>query len=379
MQECELSVVLPCLNEEESIGICIEKIKTVFEKNNINGEIVVVDNGSTDGSVDIVRKKYPFVKLVFEQERGYGAALRKGIEESSGKYIIMGDADDTYDFFEIPNFVKYLREGYDLVIGSRFKGKILKGAMSWSHKYIGNPILSGMLKLFFGGNVSDAHCGLRGFSRESYFKMGLHTVGMEFASEMVIHSLKKKMKIIEIPITYYPRKGKSKLSSFKDAWRHIRFMLLYSPGYLFLYPGIIIFLIFFSLTIKLVFGNIYFLGRGWGIHVMVFSSMFTLFGWQLINIGLAAKSFAQSIFLEEDKLIKRILKVLNLERAMLIGLGLVFIGVLVIGYIFYIWYKNNFGKLTQVETALLSLTIIIMGLQTIFTAFLISMFQIKYR
>ncbi|MFQ3675163.1 MAG: glycosyltransferase family 2 protein [Endomicrobiia bacterium] len=379
MTDYELSVVLPCLNERLSIGICIEKIKKVFEENSIKGEIIVVDNGSTDGSVELVRKEFPFVKLFFEYEKGYGSALRRGIEESQGKYIIMGDADDTYDFLEIPKFLKYLREGYDLVMGSRFKGKILKGAMTWSHRYIGNPILSGMLRLLFGGKVSDAHCGLRGFSKEAYKIMGLHTTGMEFASEMVIHSLKKRLKIVDVPISYYPRKGESKLSSFRDAWRHIRFMLLYSPGYLFLYPGIIIFLISFIVTVKLVFGNIYFLGRGWGIHVMVFSAMFTLFGWQLLNLGLAAKSFAQTILLEEDKLIKKVLKIINLERAMVFGLGLVFVGLVVIGYIFYIWYKNNFGALTQVETALLSLTIIIMGLQTIFTAFLISMFQIKYR
>lgn len=169
--ELELSVVLPCLNEEKAIGVCIEKIIKVFQQENISGEIIVVDNGSTDKSVEIVRKNYPEVKLLFEKEKGYGAALRRGIESAKGKYILMGDADDSYDFLEIPKFLKFLREGYELVMGSRFKGKILPGAMSWSHRYIGNPILSGILRLFFGGEISDSHCGLRAFSKQAYEKM----------------------------------------------------------------------------------------------------------------------------------------------------------------------------------------------------------------
>lgn len=377
--ELELSVVLPCLNEEKAIGVCIEKIIKVFQQENISGEIIVVDNGSTDKSVEIVRKNYPEVKLLFEKEKGYGAALRRGIESAKGKYILMGDADDSYDFLEIPKFLKFLREGYELVMGSRFKGKILPGAMSWSHRYIGNPILSGILRLFFGGEISDSHCGLRAFSKQAYEKMSLHTTGMEFASEMIIHSLKKKLKIIEVPITYYPRKGESKLKEFRDAWRHLRFMLIYSPGYVFVLPGLVIFVLNFLLTIKLVFGDVYFAGRNWGIHLMVFSSMFTLFGWQLLNLGLAAKSFAQSIFSEDSKFFYRLSRIINLERSIIFGFSLVFLGVCVIVYIFYVWWKNNFGPLTEVKTALLSLTLLIMGLQTIFTAFLTSMTQIKYK
>ncbi len=375
----ELSVVLPCLNEELSIGICIEKIKKVFEDEKILGEIIVVDNGSTDKSVDIVKTKYSYVRLFVEPEKGYGSALRRGIKEAQGKYIIMGDADDTYDYLEIPKFMNYLRQGYDLVIGTRFKGKILPGAMSWSHRYVGNPILSGILRLFFGGKISDSHCGIRGFSKVAYEKMGLHTTGMEFASEMVIHSLKKNLKIIEVPITYYPRKGVSKLESFKDAWRHLRFMLIYSPGYVFILPGSIIFIVSFLLTINLVRGDIYFGGRNWGMHVLVFSSMFTLLGWQLLNLGLSAKSFVQSIFLEQGKIFNKIVKFVNLERAMIFGLTLILLGLVIIFYIFYVWWKNNFGPLTEVKTAILALTFIIMGLQTIFTAFLTSMLQIKYR
>lgn len=375
----ELSVVLPCLNEEESIGICVEKISQVFSEQNVSGEIIVVDNGSTDRSVEIIKNKYSSVKLFFEQERGYGSALRHGIEKTQGKYIIMGDMDDTYDFLEIPKLLQSLRQGYDLVMGSRFRGKILPGAMTWSHRYIGNPILSGMLKLFFGGNISDAHCGLRGFSKEAYKKMGAHTTGMEFASEMVIHALKKKLKITEVPITYYSRKGESKLSSFRDAWRHIRFMLIYSPGYLFLFPGLILFLLSFFTTVKLVFGPIYFLGRGWDIHVMVFASMFTLLGWQILNLGFAAKVFAHAISLEEDGFIIKIGKLITLERALLLGIVIAVVGISIFSYVFYIWVKANFGELTQVKKALLGLILVVMGLQTFFTAFFTSMIQVKYR
>ena len=250
----EVSVVLPCLNEEASVGACIEKILAVFSEQKIDGEIIVVDNGSTDQSVPIIRSEYPSVRLLSEPERGYGAAVRRGIDSARGTSIIMGDADGTYDFLEIPKFVDLLRQGYDLVMGSRLKGKILPGAMRWSHRRIGNPILSGALKLFFGGDTSDSHCGLRGFTKAAYDKMGLQTTGMEFASEMVIHSLIKELKIAEVPITYYPRRGESKLLGFRDAWRHIRFMLIYSPGYLFLLPGFALFLASLAATVRLAFG-----------------------------------------------------------------------------------------------------------------------------
>ncbi len=375
----ELSVVIPCLNEEKSIEICIKKIQDVFKKNNIVGEIIVVDNGSTDSSVEVI-KKYPDVILLFEEQKGYGAALRKGIENANGKYIIMGDADNTYDFYEIPKFLEKLQEGYDLVMGSRFKGKILKGAMSWSHRYIGNPILSGMLKLFFGGNVSDAHCGLRGFSKEAYQKMNLRTTGMEFASEMVIHALKKKLKITEIPITYYPRIGESKLSSFRDAWRHIRFMLLYSPDYLFLLPGVLLFIPTVIISLIIVFkGYLFLFGRQWGTHVLFFNGVVTIVGWQILNIWFAAKAFTHSINLEENKFIKKLLNFLTLERILLIGLLILTIGILGLLYIIYIWAKSNFGELQELRLGIISLIISAIGIQTIFTAFLSSIVQIKYK
>ena len=375
----QLSVVLPCLNEENSIEICIKKIKDVFEKEKIDGEIIVVDNGSTDRSVEIV-KKYNDVKLLFEPQKGYGSALRCGIENAQGEYIIMGDADNTYDFYEIPKFLERLKEGYDLVIGSRFKGKILKGAMSFSHRYIGNPILTEMLRFFFGGNISDAHCGLRGFTKQAYQKMALRTTGMEFASEMVIHALKKKLKIAEIPLTYYPRIGESKLSSFRDAWRHIRFMLLYSPDYLFLLPGIILFLVGFIISFGILAkGYISLFGRMWGVHVLFFSSVITLVGWQILNIWFSAKVYTHMIGLEESNFIKKLMNFLTLEKTLVFGLIIFFTGLIGLLYIVYIWAKTNFGPLEELRLGIFSTMLAAMGIQTIFSAFLSSVLQIKYK
>ena len=374
----EITVVLPCLNEEQSIGICIDKIQKVYSDMKIDGEIIVVDNGSTDKSVQIAASKK--VRVLYEPAKGYGSALRRGIDESSSKYIVMADSDDTYDFLELPGFIEKLREGYDLVMGSRFKGKILPGAMTWSHQYIGNPILSGMLRLFFGGTVSDSHCGLRGFSKEAYIKMGLHTTGMEFASEMVIHSMKKKLSIAEIPITYYPRKGESKLIGFRDAWRHMRFMLVYSPNYLFFIPASIIFALGFIMLIRLLFGPVFLFNRNWDLHVVVFSSMLAILGWQLLNLWFAAKVYIHIIGVEETTFMKKVLdNIFTLERAILAGAIILVTGLLISGYIVLVWARGHFGELAQLRTGIMSLTLIVMGLQTIFTSFLTSILQIKYR
>lgn len=219
----EVSIVLPCLNEEATIGECIKNIKNVFKKENINGEIIISDNNSTDNSIKIAKSLN--VKVVYQPLKGYGAACIKGISSSKGKIIVMGDSDATYDFLEIPIFLKSLKKGYDFVIGSRFKGRIKKGAMPWTHQYIGNPFLSGLVNLFFKTKLSDVHCGFRAFTKEAFERMNLKTTGMEFASEMVINASKNKLKICEVPISYNKRKGKSKLKSFSDGWRHLRFMI----------------------------------------------------------------------------------------------------------------------------------------------------------
>ncbi|MBI1923313.1 glycosyltransferase [Candidatus Poribacteria bacterium] len=222
---CDVSVIMPCLNEEATIGVCIQKVWRAFKTHHINGEVIVADNGSTDASVAIAQSLG--ARAVHQPCRGYGAAYQAGIAAARGKSIIIGDSDDTYDFSEIDRFLQPLGKGYHFVIGSRFRGEIRPGAMPWLHRYIGNPLLTGMLNLLFKAGVSDAHCGMRAFTREAYEKMTLKTTGMEFASEMVVKAAKVGLRIAEVPITYYPRKGESKLHPFRDAWRHLRFLLLF--------------------------------------------------------------------------------------------------------------------------------------------------------
>ena len=219
----EISVVMPCLNEAETLGICIEKAQSTLKSLDIMGEVIIADNGSTDDSVAIAQNLGTHV--VHQQTRGYGAAYLAGFAAAKGQYIVMGDSDDTYDFTDIERFITPLQQGFDFVIGNRFKGEILHGAMPWANRYIGNPILSGMLRLLFRTNISDSHCGMRSFTAAAYKQMDMKTTGMEFASEMVIKAVEAKLKVQEIPITYHPRAGDSKLNGIRDAARHIHFML----------------------------------------------------------------------------------------------------------------------------------------------------------
>jgi len=370
--ETEISVVMPCLNEELTIGACIEKCKNVFRERNISGEIIVSDNGSTDKSVGIATSLG--ARVVHQPIKGYGSAYRKGIQSAKGKYIVMGDSDNTYDFSEIERFIEPLRSGHDLVIGSRFKGKILPGAMPWANRYIGNPILSGMLKFLFRTNISDSHCGIRGFTKEAYQKMKLETLGMEFASEMVIKSLKAKLKITEVPITYYPRLGESKLESVKDAWRHMRFMLLYSPTYLFLIPGLFLLSLGLLTQFGILLGLIKVAGHTLDTHFMVLASVFSILGFQITNLGLYAKTYSFAEEFEESKgLIKTLYKRLRLEHALLFGFLIFATGVVADFHILQKWIANGFGNISEIKLAVLSLTFVIIGAQTIFSAFFLSL------
>lgn len=274
----EVSVVMPCLNEEATIGICIEKALKALDTLGVSGEVVIRDNGSTDRSIEIARAYGDRVVIVHEAERGYGSAYLKGFETARGRHILMGDSDDTYDLSELNRFLETLREGYDLVIGNRFKGHILPGAMTWSHRYIGNPVLSGILNLFFRTGIGDAHCGMRAFTRSAYERMHLQTTGMEFASEMIINASKAGLRMTEIPITYYPRRTRSKLNSLSDGWRHLRFMLLYSPTWLFLFPGSILFGLGILILLLLLPGPFLIAGHAYDIHFMVLGSMLALLG-----------------------------------------------------------------------------------------------------
>jgi len=370
--EIEVSVVLPCLNEEETIGICINKIKEVFIKEKISGEIIVVDNGSIDCSREVAESSG--ARVICESERGYGSAYLRGLGAVRGRYIVIGDSDNTYDFGDIPKFLAPLSQGYDFVMGSRFKGKMKKGAMSWSHRYIGNPILSGMCRLFFRTGLSDIHCGMRAFTRDAYQKMKLATLGMEFATEMVVFALMNNLKTCEVPIDYHSRKGKSKLNPLYDAWRHIRFMLLYCPLWLYFIPGLAGFILGLSLMLILLKGPFLFLGRNWDIHVMIFTSVICILSYQILNLGIYAHTFAiRQGFLRYDRLTLFFKRHFNLERGLILG-GIIFlIGISVIAFIFIEWFSRHFGALYRIRESILAMTMLIIGIQTMFSSFFISL------
>ena len=374
--ECEVSVVMPCLNEEETLGACIEKAAKCLKDHGIKGEIVISDNGSTDRSVEIAESLG--ARVVHQSLKGYGNAYHKGFSEARGRFIVMGDSDNTYPFDEIHKFIQPLREGYDLVMGSRLRGTILPGAMPWLHQYIGNPFLSWFLNVLFRTGVSDSHCGMRAFTQEALERMHLKTTGMEFASEMVINASKAKLKITEIPITYYPRKGDSKLHSFRDGWRHMRFMLMYSPTHLFLLPGGFFMGLGLFLMLFLIRGPVFLFGHGFDVHFIVLGGIMTLLGYQIIQLGIFAKAISQTKnILVEDRFISFLQRKFTLERGIVLGLLIFLVGFFINLYILASWIGSGFGELARVRESVLGLILIVIGIQTIMSSFILSMLQVK--
>lgn len=291
-EDIELTILMPCLDEAETLGICIQKANTFLADNQVVGEILIADNGSQDGSIAIAEKLQ--ARVVNVPEKGYGAALLSGIYSARGKYIIMGDSDDSYDFTALMPFLEKLREGYDLVMGNRFKGGIMAGAMPTLHQYFGNPVLSGIGRFFFKSEIGDFHCGLRGVRKEAVAAMHLQTSGMEFASEMVIKATILGMKIVEVPTVLYPdrRTRSPHLRSWQDGWRHLRFMLIYSPNWLFLYPGLLLILIGVILGAWLLPGPRPFFGTVLDIHTLFYAALMILVGYQSVTFAI----FFQGIF-----------------------------------------------------------------------------------
>lgn len=381
LEKPEISIILPVLNEEKSIKECLKQIMEVITKNSLNAEVIIVNNGSTDRTFEVVismKNEVKNTKLVNYNVRGYGSAYLKGFEVASGEYIFMADADGTYDFNEIPKFINELKKGYDFVIGDRFSGKIEKGAMPWSHRYIGNPILSFLLRLFFQAGVHDVHCGMRAMKKEAIEQINLRTTGMEFASEMVLKAVKRKLKIKELPISYRPRKGDSKLRTLADGWRHLRFMLLYAPFYLFFLPGIILFLLgTISMTIlyfiKLQISMITFY-----YHPMFVSAILSLMGYQLMFFALFAKTYAINN-LGEPPIFEGLYKRLKLENAIFIGGTIILIGMLIFAYILFKWWTRDFDALIATKNSIVAMTLLIIGIQSIFSSFMLSVLGIKER
>lgn len=371
-----VSVVIPCLDEAETIETCVRKAHASLLRMGATGEVVVADNGSTDGSRELAERAG--ARVIHERRRGYGRAYMAGFAAARGKYIVMGDGDDTYNFDEVDRFIAPLEAGSDMVMGSRFKGKIHKGAMPWHHRWVGNPVLTGVLNLFFRTGISDAHCGMRSFRRDVLPRLDLRTSGMEFASEMVIRASKAKLDIAEIPIELHPRGGgEAKLSSFRDGWRHLRFLLVHSPTYLFIIPGAVALVLGLAVTAMIAPGPVELFGRTWDIHVMIAGAMLTIVGSQLVHLGLGARAYAVYHMGERDALFERFGGKIKLEHGLIVG-SLVFLAGFVIGVSIVIqWIDHGLGALSEQRMGILSLTLIVLGVQAIASSFFLSILGLR--
>jgi len=369
------SVILPCRNEEKTLEICIKKIKKTFKEINEKDYEIIVSDSSVDKSPEIAKKLK--VKLVKHNLQGYGNAYLKAFKHAKGDYIIIGDSDNTYDFSEIPKFIEQLEKGYDLVIGTRLKGKIEKGAMPPLHRYLGTPILNKFIKIFFGRKFSDCNSGFRAIKRKALEKLNLKTKGMEFASEIIMKAIKNKLKIKEIPITYSKRVGDSKLKTWNDGWKHLRFMLLYSPNYLFLIPGLILVLLGFLIMSLILTENLVLFGITFQTHPMFIGSILSILGYQLILTGIFAKIYAHNHLGEKNPNLERLFHLFNLEKAIFSGGILFLIGLFIYLSILMQWIAKNFGELTTINISIFALTFIVLGIQTIFAGFFFSILGIE--
>ena len=377
----ELSIVMPCLNEAETLEICIKKAHDFFAENNINGEVVIADNGSSDGSQNIAITNG--ARVINIPKKGYGSALKGGIENASGKFIVMGDADDSYDFRNLNLFLTKLREGNDLVIGNRFKGGIQKNAMPFLHKYLGNPVLSFLGRIFFNLDIGDFHCGLRGFSKDAFNKMQLTTSGMEFASEMIVKSHLLKLKIVEVPTILYKdgRSRKPHLKTWSDGWRHLRFLLLYSPKWLFLLPGFVLMLLGSILSIILISNPITIFSIVFDVQTLLYSMSMLLIGFQFVLFYGLTKVFAVTQkLLPKSNRFDTIFKYITLEKGLILGFLLVLTGIISSLIAVSFWSENHFGALNFRATSRIIIPAaftIIIGIQIILFSFFFSILGLK--
>lgn len=379
----ELSVVMPCLNEADTVATCVAKARRFLEGNGIEGEVVVADNGSRDGSPQLAA--HAGARVVRAVEPGYGSALLAGIHAARGRYVIMGDADDSYDFTALQPFVDELRKGADLVIGNRFSGGIGKGAMPALHRYLGNPVLSGVGRLFFGSPVHDFHCGLRGFRRESVLDLRLQSTGMEFASEMVVKATLAGKKVVEVPTTLSPdgRNRRPHLRSWRDGWRHLRFLLLYSPRWLFLIPGLILLVVGLAFGAALTRGPVRIGQITFDVDTLVASSATVVIGYQAVLFAVLTKIYAtEEGFLPPDPALNQFLRMVTLERGLAVGgvIGLLGVGGLIASLVH--WNLQDFGELNPRDSLRMvvpSATALIVSLQTVFASLFASVLGIRRR
>ena len=378
--ELELTILMPCLNEAETLAVCISKARDYLARSGVAGEVVIADNGSTDGSQAIAEANG--ARVVNVEQRGYGAALAGGIAAARGRFVIMGDADDSYDFASLDNFVHELRDGADLVMGNRFAGGIAPGAMPWHHRYIGNPVLSFLGRLFFKTPIRDFHCGLRGFRRDAIAALNLRTTGMEFASEMVVKATLAGRDIREVPTTLKPD-GRSRpphLRSFRDGWRHLRFLLLFSPRWLFLYPGLALLITGLIVGAVLLRGPVQIGGLSFNVHTLLVASLCVIMGTQSIAFAIIGRRFASRYgFIPRSGAYDTFLESLSLERLLLFAMLLLLGGMGAMGWGFWEWAKRDFGPLTSSATlraVILAMTALVTGFQLMMSAFMSSMINI---
>jgi hypothetical protein len=370
-----VSVVIPCLNEAANIEECVGAALGALSAMGVVGEVVVADNDSEDDSARLAEQAG--ARVVVEQRRGYGSAYLAGFAASRGRYIVMADADLTYDFNEIPRFVDELEKGAEMVIGDRMDN-IQPGAMPWLHRYIGNPILTGLLNLFFSTGISDAHCGMRALRRDVLQRLDLRTTGMEFASEMVIRASKEKLKIAEFPIEYHPRGGESKLSSFRDGWRHLRFLLVHSPNHLFIAPGAVLAGLG-ALVILVVESGLSLFGRAWGVHAIIGGALLMIVGTQVLALGLCAHAYGTYFMGERDPWFDRMRARFRLEHGLLLGGLFVLVGVALATVILVSWIVHGFGSLSYERLAVVAAAVVIVGIQIFFSSFLLSILGLRRR
>jgi glycosyltransferase involved in cell wall biosynthesis len=370
-----VSVVIPCLNEAQNIEHCVLAARAAIERMGVPGEVVVADNGSEDDSAALAQRAGAHV--VVEPRRGYGSAYLAGFAASRGDYIVMADADLTYDFEEIPRFVAALRDGAEMAIGDRMDN-IQPGAMPWLHRYVGNPILTGLLNVLFRTGVKDAHCGMRAVRREVLGRLDLRTTGMEFASEMVIRAAKEHLTIADLPIEYHPRGGESKLSSFRDGWRHLRFLLVHSPNHLFIVPGAALAGLG-TLIVVVVGAGVDFFGRNWGLHALIGGALLMIVGTQVLALGLCAHAYGTYFMGERDPWFDRMRARFRLEHGLLLGGLFALVGLAMGGVILATWISHGFGSLSDERLAVVAASLVIVGIQIFFSSFLLSILGLRRR
>jgi len=382
-EQYKVSIVMPCLNEAETLATCIGKARNFLSTNHIAGEVIVADNGSTDGSVALAQEMG--ARVVHVSQKGYGNALRGGFDAAQSQYIIMGDADDSYDFSDLKAFIDGLEDGYDLVMGNRFKGGIRNGAMPFLHRYLGNPVLSWIARLFFKSHIGDFHCGLRGLRKDALLSLNLQTTGMEFASEMVVKATMKGLKIKEVPTILYPD-GRSRpphLRTWSDGWRHLRFLLLYSPRWLFLYPGTILTILGILISALLIGGPRNIAGVTLDINTLMYASFLIILGVQSVLFSLFTYVFGVNAdLLPKDQLTERLIQQIGLEKGILISSAMILLGFASSAGALIYWGENFFGEIDprfSMRLVIPGAVLFTLGFQTLFASFFLSVLNTKLK